>query len=153
MLHRYDHSGIYLFQKIHYIISRFRNKLEDGPLDRPTPSEFIRSVGNLQNLFTIKHKNYLQMIDNRELIIRYILEDVKNHDIQSLNDHWQPLHKCCPFCYLHFRSSILFVSIKRHYYHILYKIFQYLLIDGGNRRGYSILFYKIKPRFTNRFSE
>ena len=47
---------------------------------------------------------------------------MKNHNIQSQNDHWQPLHKCCPFCYLHFRSSILFVSIKRHY-DILLKVF------------------------------
>ena len=32
----------YLFQKIHYILSRFRVRPEDGPPDSPTPSEFIR---------------------------------------------------------------------------------------------------------------
>ena len=86
---------MYFLQKIHYILSRFRVRPGDGPADSPTPSEFIRYKTYLQNLST---RMILELVG-----IRYVLEDVRLHAVQDQNDHWQPLHRCCPFCLLHFR--------------------------------------------------
>ena len=35
--------------------------------------------------------------------LRFVLDDVKNNGIENQNNHWQPLHKMCPFCLLDFR--------------------------------------------------
>ena len=42
---------------------------------------------------------------------RFVLDDVKNNGIENQNNHWQPLHKMCPFCLLDFR----YVELLMHY--------------------------------------
>ena len=35
------------FQRIKYVIQKYRENIDDGPSDYPTPSEFLRSDKNL----------------------------------------------------------------------------------------------------------
>ena len=39
--------------------------------------------------------------------LRFVLDDVKNNGIENQNNHWQPLHKMCPFCLLDFRYVVM----------------------------------------------
>ena len=34
------------FQRIKYVIQKYRENIDDGPSDYPTPSEFLRSANN-----------------------------------------------------------------------------------------------------------
>ena len=41
-----------------------------------------------------------------DIHIRFVLDDVKYNGIENQNNHWQPLHKMCPFCLLDFRYVV-----------------------------------------------
>jgi len=55
------------------IIARYRPSGQTGPSDRPTPTEYVR----------------------------YILDDLGSNP-RSVDQHWRPQHRACPFCLLQF---------------------------------------------------
>lgn len=56
------------------IISRYRKEGDYGPMDHPTPSEFLR----------------------------YVLDNLKNAGASNVDQHWRPQSAACPFCLLQF---------------------------------------------------